>query len=115
MTTRPLARLSNPAVLNSVGGQDATGLGIFQTFLTNFIVIAFGIGAIVLVFMLIVGGIQYLSAGSDKEAVQRASKRLTHALVGIAIMFSVYAVVAIIGIIFGLSILEINFPQVLNQ
>lgn len=98
----------NPALDPTVGTGE--GLTILQIFITNFITIAFGIGAIVLVFMLISGGVRYIAAGSDKDAVQHASKQLTHALIGITILLSVYAVIALIGGIFGINILQINFP-----
>lgn len=100
--------ITNPVLNPTVGTGE--GLTILQIFITNFITIAFGIGAIVLVFMLISGGVRYIAAGSDKDAVQHASKQLTHALIGITILLSVYAVIALIGGIFGINILQINFP-----
>lgn len=100
--------ITNPALHPTVG--TGSGLTILQLFLTNFITIAFGIGAIVLVFMLISGGVRYIAAGSDKDAVQHAAKQLSHALIGITILLSVYAVVALIGGVFGINILQINFP-----
>lgn len=102
--------ITNPALLPAVGTGD--GRTILQTFLTNFITIGFGIGAIVLVFMLISGGIKFIAAGSDKDAVQHASKQLTHALIGIVILLSVYAIVALIGGVFGINILQVNFPVI---
>lgn len=98
----------NPALNPTVGR--GVGTVILQTFLTNFISIGFGIGAIALVFMLISGGVKYIAAGSDKDAVQHAAKQLTHALIGITILLSVYAVVALIGGVFGINILQVNFP-----
>ncbi|MBI2587196.1 hypothetical protein HYW29_00050 [Candidatus Amesbacteria bacterium] len=100
--------ITNPALDPTVGTGE--GLDILQIFITNFITIAFGIGAIVLVFMLISGGVRYIAAGSDKDAVQHAAKQLTHALIGITILLSVYAIIALIGGIFGIDILQINFP-----
>lgn len=98
----------NPVLDPKVGTGE--GRAILQLFLTNFITIGFGIGAIVLVFMLISGGVRYIAAGSDKDAVQHAAKQLTHALIGITILLSVYAIVALVGGVFGINILQINFP-----
>lgn len=102
--------ITNPALNPAVG----TGVGttILQTFLTNFITIGFGLGAIALVFMLISGGVRYIAAGSDKDAVQHAAKQLTHALIGITILLSVYAIVALVGGVFGINILQVNFPVI---
>ena len=105
-----LALITNPVVDPTVG--TGPGTGILQIFITNFISIGFGIGAIVLVFMLISGGVRYIAAGSDKDAVQHAAKQLTHALIGITILLSVYAIVALIGGVFGINILQVNFPTI---
>ena len=37
--------------------------------------------------MLLWGGIGYITAGGDKEATQNASKRISAALIGLAIAF----------------------------
>ena len=102
--------INNPVLIPSVGS--GSGITILQTFLSNFITIGFGIGSIVLVFMLISGGVRYIAAGSDKDAVQHAAKQLTHALIGITILLSVYAIVALIGGVFGINILQVNFPVI---
>lgn len=109
-----IADIFNPAINPKIGSptSGATGASILQLFLTNFITIGFGIGAIVLVFMLISGGVRYIAAGSDKDAVQHAAKQLTHALIGITILLSVYAIVALIGGVFGINILQVNFPVI---
>lgn len=102
--------ITNPALDPVVG----TGQGrpILQKFITNFISIAFIVGAVVFVFMFISGGIQFITAGSDKDAVQKASKKLTNALIGLAILLSVYAIVAIVGRTFGIGLLQLNFPTI---
>lgn len=109
-----LSKIINPAVNSKVGNTLITGggPGILQLFLRNFIDIAFGVAGVVFFFMLLVGGYQYLTAGGDKEAVQRATKRLTTSFVGIAIVFSLFALVFIIEALFGVSLLQINVPTI---
>lgn len=105
--------LYNPSVSNAVGGDiqgTFNGPQIIQVFLTNFITIGFGVGVIILVFMLITGGIRYLASGSDKESVQKASKSITHAIIGLIILLCTYAIIGLIGFIFGINVLQINFP-----
>jgi hypothetical protein len=61
------------------------------------------IGAIIFFVFLIWGGIQWLSSGGDKTAVQQARDRLTHAIIGLIILALSWAVW-----IFVLSLLGIE-------
>jgi hypothetical protein len=70
-----------------------------------------------LVFMyLIMGGIQWITSGGDKGKTQEARDRITAALVGLAIVASAWAVMAIIQYFFGISILDENItpPKAYN-
>ena len=70
-----------------------------------------------LVFMyLIWGGVQWITSGGDKGKTQEARDRITAALVGLAIVASAWAVMAIIQYFFGISILDENItpPKAYN-
>lgn len=103
--------LTNPAIKGSIGagGQGVAVSGI-QKFLSNSINLIFGLGGLFLFFMLIKGSYTYLTAGGDKEAVQRGIKTITEALVGAALLFSVYAIAALVEFMFGIPLLKFNFP-----
>ncbi|MEK7503883.1 MAG: hypothetical protein AAB550_00035 [Patescibacteria group bacterium] len=49
---------------------------------------------------LLVGALQWIMSGGDKEGLDKAKKRITSALVGLAITFSVYALTAIVSYLF---------------
>ena len=51
------------------------------------------------------GGFQYLLSGGDKAAVEAARNKITHAVMGLGIVISVYAVSFIIQNLFGVSFL----------
>ena len=42
------------------------------------------------------GGFQWITSGGDKEALDKAKKRITHALIGLAVVFSAYALIFIV-------------------
>lgn len=63
----------------------------------NLILVA---SAIASFFFLILGGFEYISSGGEKEGAEKARKKITGALVGLAIVFSVYALSTIISIVF---------------
>ncbi len=109
-----LARIINPALNSKVGNTtiQGDGPGILQLFLRNFIDIALGTAGVIFFFMLLRGGYEYLTAGGDKEAVQKATKRLTTSFIGIAIIFSLFALVFIVEALFGISLLQINIPTI---
>ena len=69
------------------------------------------IGAIFLISFLLVfvmlvwGGIQWITSGGDKENTQKARDRITHALVGVAIIAGAWALMKVVEFFFGISIL----------
>lgn len=58
------------------------------------------------------GGVQWILAGGDKEGTEKARKRITAALIGLAIVFSAYALVLLVQTIFGVSILTLKIPTI---
>ncbi len=66
-------------------------------------------------FFLLIGGVQWIMAGGDKEGTEKARKRITAALLGLAIVFSTYAIAFLIDSIFGISILNLVIPSITTQ
>ena len=74
------------------------------------------IAGLIVLLMVIMGGIQYMTSGGDKEEAQAAQKRITAALVGLVIVVSAYALAVIIEKVFGVSIVSgINLPEAQRQ
>ncbi len=73
------------------------------------------VSGLITFFFLLVGGVQWIMAGGDKEGTEKARKRITASLVGLAIVFSTYALAFLIGQVFGLpNILSIEIPTYSN-
>ena len=81
-------------------------------FLRNFIEIAMIAASVIFLFMILSGGFEYLTAGGDKEATQKAQKRLTNAIIGLLITFSVYAILGVASSFFGLDLTSFNVPVI---
>ncbi|KKU37824.1 MAG: hypothetical protein UX52_C0017G0011 [Candidatus Amesbacteria bacterium GW2011_GWA1_46_35] len=79
----------NPALNPAVGTGE--GIPILQLFLTNFITLALGAAGVITFFMLLAGGIQYITAGGE-------------------IVFSIFAIIYIAETLFGISIREFTIP-----
>ena len=69
------------------------------------------IAAVLFFFMLVVGGIQWIISGGDKAGSENARKRITSALVGLAIVFAAWAIVSLVKALFGVDILNLTIPS----
>jgi TRAP-type C4-dicarboxylate transport system permease small subunit len=56
-------------------------------FVTKFLNIAIGAAAVVSVVVLIFSGYMYITASGDEAKIEKATKSLTYAIVGLAIAF----------------------------
>ncbi len=52
------------------------------------------------------GAFQWLASGGDKDGVQKAQKKITNAIVGLFVVVFSYALISIVGLIFGINILS---------
>ncbi len=113
MLTKLIADISNPAInetLGKFGWLDS--ITNTQLFITNFIQLGFVVAAVVFFFMLLWGSIEYITAGGDKERTSSSTKRLTAAIVGLAILFSLYVILRLVKTIFGIDILLLEIPVI---
>lgn len=60
--------------------------------------------ALVFFFMLVLGGLKWVMSGGDQKAVEAARNQITNALIGLAIVFAAWAIMKLIGIVFGVDI-----------
>lgn len=105
-----MATINNPALSGSI--QSLNGSGYLNKFLPMLINALFIIASLLTFFLLIFGAIQYLLSGGEKAAVESAKNRITHALIGLVLVFCVYALYKLIGDFFGLNLTTINLDQI---
>ena len=102
----PQGQITNPVLGPTL--QNKTGIGFFQSFLPALILWGFVIGSVVFLFIMIIGAIGWITSGGDKTAVEAARGKITGALVGIVLLFSLFAVVKLVGGFFGIDILTLD-------
>jgi len=73
--------------------------GIVSNLINLVLVIAF----VVFLFVLLWGGIQWITSGEDKESLAKAKGKLTSAIVGIIIVVCAWAILNLIRNFFGLE------------
>mgnify|MGYP001595922330 CR=1 FL=1 len=97
--------LAQAPVTNITVSRPPFGFSDIGQFITNALSLAFVIGIIVVLVMFVVGAIQWISSGGDKEGVGAARGRITHAIIGLVILAVSYA-------LFHLAAQFVGFTQV---
>lgn len=97
----------NPALDPLIGKGE--GVDIINLFLGNIIAVLLIIGVIVAFVFIIIGAIQWMTAGNDKAQMESARGKVVSAIVGLVILFSVFAIMKLIGAFFGIEQLKLLF------
>ena len=71
------------------------------------------IAAILAFVYLVWGGLNWLASGGDKTKTEEAQKRITSAIIGLAIVAASWALIQLIANVFGLNFQEgITIPEI---
>ncbi len=108
MTSTLLAQINNKALTPAMQAQQQDGTTLISSFVPKLLTFAITIGAIVFFFMFVLGAIKWITSGGDKGAVSEARGQIVNAIIGIIVLFSVFAVATIIEDFFGFSLITIN-------
>ncbi len=93
--------------VTGVEGMPDKGWDSFQGLVTwGMTVIMIG-ASLLCLFLLIMGGIQWITSGGDKSGIEGARKRIIYALIGLVIIFSSYFIINFVGDFFNLNLLGI--------
>lgn len=70
------------------------------------------IAALLAFFYLILGGIQWITAGGDKAGMEAARNKITHAIVGLIIVGAAWAIMLLVQNFLGVTIIggALTFP-----
>ena len=98
---------SDAAISLTPAGQFNTLGGLsFSDIISAVVMLVLVIAALIAFFFLIYGGIKWITSGGDKEQTAAAQGTLTAAIIGLAIVFSTWAILNLIGTFFGIGILK---------
>lgn len=108
--------ITNPIFGSGILGRflntENPGVAFVQALLPALVSLTFVVGSIVFFFMLLIGAIQWISSGGDKSGLEGAKGKITAALIGIVVLFSVFAIISVIESFFGISILTLDISSV---
>ena len=57
------------------------------------------------IIQILAGSFQWLNSGGDKQGVENARKRISNAIMGLFLVIAAYALISLVGLIFGIDIL----------
>jgi uncharacterized membrane protein len=98
--------------LGNVSGEGA-GISTFTGFVSSAIGLMTIIAFVWFVFVFITGAIGIMTAGSDKQALENARKKIINGIVGVVVVIAAVSVISLIGNIFNIPFL--NLPSLFNQ
>lgn len=100
------------AIINPVLPELGKGEGepIAGKVISGIVGILFIVGAVMAFLHLVFGAIAWISASGDKTKLQTAQERITHAIVGLIMLASAWAVMMLMGKFVGLSFPNLPLP-----
>lgn len=101
-----LAQIKNPILGNNL--QSLSGAEFFSRLISTLITFGFVAGSIIFFFMLLMGAIQWITSGGDAKQLEAARGRITSALIGIIVLFAIFAIIKVVEGLFEISILTID-------
>lgn len=85
-----------------------------DSFLTGAISISLIAAVAVFLFILITGGIKWITSNGDEKKLATARSQITNALVGLFLILSSYAILNLIELLFGIKILDgLHIPSLI--
>ena len=70
--------------------------------------------ALVFFFILVIGGLKWITSGGDEKKVAAARAQITNALIGLVIVFAAWAIMSLLGTVFGINLTSLTIPTFTN-
>lgn len=97
------------------GALKANNAGLlFNSFISKAIGVITVVAFVWFVFTIVTGAISIISSGGDKQSLESAKKKITHAIIGLVVLIAGLFIVSLIGTIFGIGNI-LNPAELINQ
>jgi glycerol uptake facilitator-like aquaporin len=105
--------ITNPLLPNS---QEITNnpKGYFNNALQAIISIFMFVAIIYFIWHFVMGGYHFISSQGDAKKIESAKEELTYAVIGLGVVFSVFAILKFVGTVLNipdLKLLQISWPS----
>ena len=91
------------------GAYEPTGTGGSETInkiFTNFLGVLTIVAGIIFIIQFALGALGWITSSGDREKVQKAQNKMTHAAIGFIAVVAAYSIAVIVGQILGINILN---------
>jgi len=88
------------------GDSITTATETLTTILSNTFGVLTLVGGMMFIIFFIMGGLQWVSSGGEKEKVEKAKKQMTNAAIGLIVVVASYSIAFIIGKVLGIELLN---------
>jgi len=105
----PITNLWLPESLRQI-----SGLNFFQRLIPTVVTLGLVASVLIFFFMLLMGGIQWMLAAGDKTKLEGARGRITGALIGIFLVFAIFAIVSLVEYVFGVQMTTVCIPTIVK-
>lgn len=100
-----LGRFEGIGALGKISSSDGAFAQFTKVFSTGLAVLTVS-GGIWFIIQIASGAFQWLASAGEKDALQKAQKRISNAIFGLFVIIFAYALISIVGQIFGFDILS---------
>lgn len=101
-----LAQITNPVLNPDLQGE--TGAGFITEGISRAVGMFLVIGSVIFFFVMAIGAIQWIVSGGDKAAVESAKSKLSNAIIGLVVLFSLFAIAKLIEWFTGVDVIHID-------
>ncbi len=102
--------IKNPVIAPEEGTFQGVSSNPLGSFFARLWWVAVLVGALALLIFLIWGGVDLLTSEGDQEKYKNAKNKITHALMGMALLAASFAFVRILDVIFKVDLLNLEWP-----
>ena len=113
-TTSLNMAITNPLAPHLSPKTSVDGLTLFSNTIGTVIGWLFLSGILIFVLFFLINAIKYIASQGDKASIESARNGLLQALVGLVVLFSLFAILKTLQLVFGVCLLQLPIP-VLGQ
>jgi len=98
-------KLPGGQTINTPNGIPCGGIDVTSNAIGNAITLMLIIAVILSLIFIIIGGLQWIQSGGDKQKVAKARARITYAIIGLIVAFVSFFIINIVGFIFHVKLI----------
>lgn len=106
-----IADITNP-LAPSLTPRDGTAVSLFSSVLGVVIKTMFVAGFVLFMIYFILSAFTWITSSGDAKGVEKARNGIVHALLGMVVMLSLFAILRLLESVFGIDLLQIDLGKI---